>query len=116
MYSIFDTEQVENFRKEYKRQPYRIKQIYKEIFHNAVIDFNEMTTLPKDMRKILIDNFSIVPLELHERIDDAQTSKFLFKTKSGHIMESVLMYHFHTEQRTQTKKLNRMTLCISSQV
>ncbi len=115
-HSIFDTQALEAFRKEHKLQPYRIRQIYKEIFHNFVIDFKEMTALSKDLRNKLEESFEIISLEVEDVIEDDETSKFLFKTADGNVMESVLMYHFHTEQRTLEKKLNRITLCISSQV
>lgn len=114
--SIFDQEALEIFRKEHKLQPYRIKQIYKEIFHNYVIDFHEMTALSKELRQKLDDHFVIVGLEVEDVIECDQTTKFLFKGNDGEVFESVLMYHFHTEQRTEEKKLNRITLCISSQV
>jgi 23S rRNA (adenine2503-C2)-methyltransferase len=52
-----------------------------------------------------------------DRIDECkETSKFLFETDDGNIVETVLMYHFRTDKETGEEKLNRMTLCISSQV
>ena len=114
--SIFDQNAVEQFRKEHKIQPFRIRQIFAHIFNHAAITFEEMTTLSKELREQLDELFFIVPLEIDEIIDDDETTKFLFKTETGEVMESVLMYHLHTEQRTQERKINRMTLCISSQV
>ena len=63
MYSIFDTEKLEQFRKQYKLQPYRIKQIYHNIFKNSTIDFEEMTDLPFQLRKKLKEKFYIVNLQ-----------------------------------------------------
>jgi len=114
--SIFDQNALEEFRKTHKIQPYRIKQIYKEIFSNYEIDFQAMTCLSKDMRNLFDENFTIVGLEVEEVVEWDETTKFLFKGNDGEVFESVLMYHFHTEQRTAEKKLNRITLCISSQV
>lgn len=116
MHSIFDSKALEEFRKEHKMQPYKIRQIEQEIFHNATIDFDDMTTLSKDNRSQLKQHFTIVPLTV-DRIDECkETSKFLFKTSDGSIVETVLMYHFHKDKQTKKEKLNRMTLCISSQV
>ena len=57
MYSIFDTEKLEEFRKEHKLQPFRIKQIYHNIFKNSIIDFDQMTDLPKDLRQKIKEKF-----------------------------------------------------------
>lgn len=116
MHSIFDSKALEEFRKEHKLQPYKIRQIEQEIFHNATIDFDQMTTISKENRTQLKERFEIIPLSV-ERIDECkETSKFLFKTTDGNIIETVLMYHFHKDKQTKKEKLNRMTLCISSQV
>jgi len=116
MHNILDTKQLEIFRKSHQIQPYKIRQIEQEIFHNANIDFEDMTTLSKEMREQLAADFTIVPLTV-DRIDECkETSKFLFQTSDGNVVESVLMYHFHKDKKTKKEKLNRMTLCISSQV
>lgn len=116
MHSILDPKLLEEFRKNNQLQPYRIRQLEQEIFHNANIDFDDMTTLSKDLRQKLKESFVVTSLTV-ERIDECkETSKFLFKTEDGSIVETVLMYHFHKDKETGKEKLNRMTLCISSQV
>lgn len=126
--SIFDQEKLEERRKEHKLQPFRIKQIYHEIFKNAVIDFHEMTTLSKELRDSLDAQFSIVPFTLKEQQESPDTTKFLFELPDGNVIESVIMFHYHeiiedSEEYKQGfttlvdgKKLNRLTLCVSSQV
>lgn len=116
MHSLFDQEQLELFRKEHQLQPYRIKQIMQEIFVNNNTDFDDMTTLSKDLRVALKEKFSIIPLGVDKIIEDDETSKFLFTTADNNVVEAVLMYHFHIDEISGHKKLNRMTLCISSQV
>jgi 23S rRNA (adenine2503-C2)-methyltransferase len=116
MQTILDPKLLEAFRQEHKLQPYKIRQIEQEIFHNANIDFDAMTTLSKDLREQLKEQFTVVPLTV-DRIDECkETSKFLFQTNDGSVVETVLMYHFHKDKQTGKEKLNRMTLCISSQV
>ena len=117
-HSIFDAEQVELFRKEMKLEPYRLKQIYDNIFKQSMISFDEMTNLSIEIRKAFADRFHVVPLVLDKLVEDDETSKFLFATASGDVMESVLMYHYHTKPDAEggEQELNRMTLCISSQV
>ena len=126
--SIFDKEKLEERRVQHKLQPFRLKQIFHEIFKNSVIDFQEMTTLSKELRDSLSENFTIVPFELQEMQESEDTTKFLFKLPDGNVIESVIMFHYHeiiedSEEYKQGfttlvdgKKLNRLTLCISSQV
>ena len=126
--SIFDKEKLEQRRAEHKLQPFRIKQIFHEIFKNSVIDFQEMTALSKEIRQSLEDTFTIVPFTLKEQQESDDTTKFLFELPDGNVIESVIMFHYHeiiedSEEFKQGfttlvdgKKLNRLTLCISSQV
>ena len=113
---ILNPQVLEKLRIDHKLQPYRIRQLEQEIFHNAHISFDEMTTLSKELRQSLSDSHEVIPLKV-DRIDECkETSKFLFETDDGNIVETVLMYHFRTDKETGEEKLNRMTLCISSQV
>lgn len=110
--SIFNLVDLENFRKDNKLDPYRVRQILLEIWKNFVLNFEEMTTLPKDVRNIFDENFTIISLKLKKMVEDDETVKFIFETADGNIVESVLMYHFSTRHEN---KLNRMTVCISTQ-
>lgn len=128
--SFFDPLALELFRKEHKIEPYRIKQITDAIFKQSLIDFQEMTTISKELRDLFDSHFEIIPLKEVKLVEDDETSKFLFETHDGEIVESVLMYHFHQKREDTTfnnafqveefddggQELNRMTLCISSQV
>lgn len=79
--NILDDEILESFRKEQKLQPFRIKQIIQEIYANAHISFSQMSTLSKELRQQLEDEFEIVPLEVENIYDNDTTTKFAFKTK-----------------------------------
>jgi 23S rRNA (adenine2503-C2)-methyltransferase len=116
MISLFDQTALEQRRHEHQIQPYRIRQIMHEVFDNAVIDFNEMTVLPKDLRELLSKEIQIIPFELDSMREDDETSKFLFKSDADNIFEAVIMYHQGIDVVNGESKLNRMTLCISSQV
>ncbi|MEI7478333.1 MAG: hypothetical protein WCJ81_07835 [bacterium] len=128
MQSIFNAEALEQFRKQHNLQPFRMKQIFHEIFKNSIIDFQEMTTLSKDLRDQLSQEFTIMPFKLKELQESDDTTKFLFELPDGNVIESVVMFHFHEiiegseeyEKGFTTlvdgKKLNRLTVCISSQV
>lgn len=114
-YSILDNEQLEIFRKQHGLQPFRLKQIIHEVFANSNINFEDMTTLSKELRTELDETFETIPFKVHNIIDNDDTTKIAFETKDGHIVESVIMYHTH-EKEDWDIKLNRITLCISSQV
>jgi 23S rRNA (adenine2503-C2)-methyltransferase len=94
-HSIFNEHAFENFIKEHKIQPYRKKQIFHEIFKNAVINFEDMSNLAKDLRTLLSNNFFIIPFELEEQYESPETTKFLFRLSDNNVIESVLMFHFH---------------------
>jgi 23S rRNA (adenine2503-C2)-methyltransferase len=95
MHSIFDAEALEQFRKKHDLQPFRLKQVFHEIFKNSVLDFNDMTTLSKDLREKLAEEFTILPFKLKELQEGSDTTKFLFELPDGNVIESVVMFHFH---------------------
>ncbi|MEF2175830.1 MAG: 23S rRNA (adenine(2503)-C(2))-methyltransferase RlmN [Candidatus Absconditabacteria bacterium] len=112
--SILNDIELEEFRKEFKIQPYRLKQIVYEIYNNCKISFDEMTTLSKEFRLQLNERFDIIPFKLDKIIESGDTTKFSFLTSDGHIIESVLM--FHTHDKGDHIKLNRITQCLSTQI
>ena len=112
--SIFDIQALEEFRKEHQLDPYRIDQIYQAIFKHSVLEFDQITTLPKQIREALKERFFILNIKPLKILDSADTTKIAFETQDGHLIETVIMYHYHKKDKTQ--KLNRMTLCLSSQI
>ncbi len=116
MNNILEQEKLDDFIKENKLQPFRKKQIYKEIFDNSVLDFENITTIPKNLQTKLKENFELLTLTPNQIIEETKDfTKFSFTTKNQELIESVLMYHYHTRE-DGTQKLNRITLCVSSQV
>jgi 23S rRNA (adenine2503-C2)-methyltransferase len=88
-------------------EEFRYEQIQNWIFGNFVENWQKMENLPKDLRNLLSNKIQLHPLQINQvsGSENEPTQKFLFKTKSGHSIESVLM---HEKKRT--------TVCISSQV
>lgn len=107
MYSIHDEEKVKELLKENKIANFRYAQIENAIYKNFVTDFNEIQTIPKELREFLWANFYYNSLEVDHIVTSAngQTTKILFKTKSGDLIESVIMRHL----------TGRTTLCVSCQ-
>jgi 23S rRNA (adenine2503-C2)-methyltransferase len=100
---------------------FRIKQIEHEIFQNSIIDFHEMSALPKDLRAQLDEAFCIIPFEVDGIYEGKESLKVGFRMPDDTIIESVLMFHYHNEDKSKPKGkgkqvLNRLTLCISTQV
>lgn len=116
--SILDAGKLQAFAKERKLQPFRIKQIYQEIFNNQNINFSDMTTLSKDLREDLDKHFSVVTLKVDKMLEDKTTTKIWFQTHDGYMIEAVIIFHRQDEKynKNDEEKLNRITLCISSQV
>jgi len=119
--SFFDFKTREAFVELHQLKAFRIKQIEQEIFRNSVIDFQEMTALPKDLRNQLDEAFTIIPFEVDGIHEWAESCKVGFRMPDDTIIESVLMYHYHNKDKSKPKgkwaqELNRLTLCISTQV
>ncbi len=85
--------------------PYRGRQIRQWLFRNLALSFDEMTNLPKELRRELARHASAGRLERAEtRASEDGTEKTLFRLMDGHGVESVLI-----------PEREHYTLCISSQ-
>lgn len=130
---LFDKSALTTYCKEHKIPAFRIKQIQQAIFTESLLDIDEITTLPKDLRTQLKHDFALNTFTLETLADSDETTKFLFRQADGNVIETVLMYHRHEkESSTDTRKilrsrtdhqisdtthtLNRITICVSSQV
>ena len=86
---------------------FRAKQLYEWMHLKLVKSYDDMTNLPKNLRKEIGYKYSFVLLEkvqsLHSKQGD--TVKYLFKLPDDNIIETVLMKYKHGN-----------TVCISSQV
>ena len=86
---------------------FRYSQIENAIYKNFITDFDEMTTLSKNVRELLKENCFFDSLTLDQEIssDNEQTTKMLWKTSTWEFIESVIMRHLSW----------RVTLCVSCQ-
>jgi 23S rRNA (adenine2503-C2)-methyltransferase len=145
--SILDENIFQSYAKEHKLQPFRVKQVFFEIYKNQNINFSEMTTLSKDLRQDLEKEFSIIPFEVTNVVEGEDSTKIWLQTTDGHLIEAVILYHWDTHEQWNGKlkmenwecndwddnlpssilhpplpdsngqnKLNRITICVSSQV
>lgn len=107
MHSILglNLKEIEGFvvRKGY--ESYRTRQILEWIYDKAIIDFNQMSSIPRELREELSNNFSIIPFELVTQLQGDEATKFLFITPDGLKFESVIIIH-----------PDRVTICVSTQI
>ena len=116
--ALFNEGKLNDWAKEHKLQPFKVKQIFFEMYKNQNIERDAMTTLSKDLKSELQKDFVPLAIELVETVEAEDTTKFAFKTKDWNLIEAILMYHWQNEKyvKGNQPKLNRITLCISSQV
>ncbi|MBC7503959.1 23S rRNA (adenine(2503)-C(2))-methyltransferase RlmN [Candidatus Gracilibacteria bacterium] len=107
MFSIHDEGAIIELLEANGQKKFRYAQIENAIYKNLVTDFDMIETLPQSIRDLLKDNCSYNSLSLHsEKTDpEGQTTKFLFTTHDGKMIEAVIMRHLS----------GRNTLCVSSQ-
>lgn len=89
------------------QKAFRARQVYQWLHEKLVTDFDEMTNLPKDLRKKLEENFVLTalrPVDVKVSQIDS-TRKYLFALADGNVIESVWMQYHHGN-----------SVCISSQV
>lgn len=110
---LFVDEELSQYIKDNKIQSFRTKQIFQELFKNQNIFWDEMSTLPNDLKQQLSQDFSVINLDIEKIIETSETTKFAFRTHDGYTIEAVLMYH---RSKYEKNKLNRITLCLSSQI
>ena len=108
MQSIYDLnyDQMEAFAQECGWKAFRGRQIFQWLYRKRVFSFDEMTDLSKETREVLKSRFQINPLELvKKQVAKDGTTKFLFKTEDGALLESVMMVFDYGN-----------SICVSSQV
>ena len=84
---------------------YRVRQLREWVFQRKVGDFEQMSDLPKDLRRDLSEAFLLHPLEVVERLKSKDgTQKILWRSLNGGQLESVII-----------PDGKRTTYCISTQ-
>jgi len=97
---------VEKVLKNRSEPAYRVEQAYSALCNGLARDWEEATALPKGLRSALSEGAPAASPELLNtaRATDG-TRKYLFKTRDGHLIETVMI-----------PEKNRRTVCISTQV
>lgn len=87
-------------------EKYRARQLYQWVYNKGISDFAEMSNVPKGLRVLFKDMFSVDVLQVKEVLESKDGSlKFAFATTDGLFVESVFM-----------PENERSTLCLSTQI
>ncbi|MCB9202911.1 MAG: 23S rRNA (adenine(2503)-C(2))-methyltransferase RlmN [Flavobacteriales bacterium] len=99
-------EQLQDYFTSIGEQKFRAKQVYEWLWNKNSHSLSEMTSLSKNLRAKLEQDFEILPAQVHkmQKSNDG-TIKNAVKLHDGNVVESVMI---PTEKRT--------TACVSSQV
>lgn len=84
--------------------PYRVDQLRRWLYETPVLNAQDMTNLPGDLRDRIDSNLWPFTVEVEQSADAGTTRKWLFRAPDGVAIETVLMGY-----------PKRATLCISSQ-
>ncbi len=96
---------------ELKQPKFRAKQLYEWLWKKNVSSFDEMTSLSKDFRQLLMEKAEILKLSLVDMQESKDgTKKFLLSLPDGECIETVLIPSTDREGKV------RITQCISCQV
>lgn len=103
----FDLDEMMQLARAENIPAYRARQILEWIYKKHIASFDEAANLPADLRRRLAEKFSVAALELEECFDsgNCESVKFLFKTRDGRLLESVLI-----------SQKDRRTVCVSTQL
>jgi 23S rRNA (adenine2503-C2)-methyltransferase len=105
--SVHDEAGIKALLSGFGEKPFRYAQIAQAAYKDLVPDIPSITTISKELREKLASEivFSTLSLRSEETSDNGQTTKFLFETHDGKLIESVIMRHLS----------GRNTLCVSCQ-
>ncbi len=90
----------------YNLPKFRQSQLNNAVFQNYTSSFDEISTLPNEIKEFLKRDFVFPSIKSVKETKNSEVLKKLFQTQDGKLFESVLLLH----------KENRQTVCVSSQV
>ena len=107
MNNIYDytLSELENLFVELGYKKFNASQVFDWIYKKRIKSFDSMTNVKKELIEYLKENFKLGKLEIVERQDDVDVSKFLFNLSDNQKIEAVYMKHDYGN-----------SLCISTQV
>jgi len=102
----YNLDELKQVIKDLGEKTYRAEQIFKWIYVDNVVSFDDMTNLSLDLREKLKNNFDLHVFKIIKKQESKDgTKKYLFDVLDGNAIESVLMEYKHGK-----------TICVSSQI
>ena len=102
----YTLEELKEELKNLGEKPFRAEQIFKWLYEDKVLSFDDMTNLSIDLRNKLKEIYEIKQFKiLKKQVASDSTKKYLFDLLDGNAIETVLMQYHHG-----------YSLCVSSQV
>ena len=102
----YSLEELKEEIKNLGEKPFRAEQIFKWLYEDKVLSFDDMTNLSIDLRNKLKEIYEIKQFKiLKKQVASDGTKKYLFDLLDGNAIETVLMQYHHG-----------YSLCVSSQV
>jgi 23S rRNA (adenine2503-C2)-methyltransferase len=94
---------------------YRAEQVAGWVYRSTIAGFDEMSNVPKALRRALAERFRFSALDLQTELisSDAETRKAVLALPDRELIESVLMRY---PQRWDGTGAERATVCVSTQV
>ena len=112
--SIFDIsfEDLKDTLLDLGQPDYRVKQLWRSLYHEGKNSFSEITNISKELRFILSKRFYIdlFKPKIYLSSKDLSTDKALFELNDGELIETVLMRYNSDGHRS-----SRKTVCLSTQ-
>lgn len=99
---------IKEYLEEKKQPKFRLTQIIKAVYQDGVLSFSEISTIPKELRQELDDNFSIFSFAVKKLqiAPNKSVTKALLELGDGSLIETVLI----------SNRDKQWSVCISSQV
>ncbi len=100
--------------RDWQQPAYRVSQLLEWLYVHRVTSWDAMSNLPKALRDLLRENFSLQTLELVRKQGSRDTTqKFLWRLNDHSLIESVLI---PASPALYGEASDRHTLCVSTQV
>ena len=98
----------------WEQPAYRLRQLLQWLYSNRVMAWDAMTNLPKALRDLLAQHYTLRSLELVRKQGARDTTqKFLWRLSDHALIESVLI---PASPALYGEPSDRHTLCVSTQV
>ena len=103
-----DIEDIKKYLKDNKEPAFRLQQIEEARYKNYILNFKDISNLPKALAKKLDDKFNLFPFKLISLLssEDERAHKALLQTEDGKNIETVLL----------SSRQDSYSACLSSQV